>query len=364
MDKVVPLARIRGDASCGEASLSQCGSFAAGGTRMPKHLSATSAKLVARVRASLRATHEWRLLLTAGVIAVAACGAASPASTSTTQSIQFPVTINEAGGATVTIAKQPQRIVSLSPTATEMLYAIGSGTQVVAVDEQSNYPANAPTTKLSGFTPNIEAIAAYTPDVVIASDDTGGLVHGLGALNIPTLIQPAAKNLDDAYAQISQLGVATGHAAEARSVNAKMRSDVAAVVASIPKRVKPLTVYHELDDTYYSATSNTFIGQAYALLGLKNIADGANATAPDYPQLSAEYIVASSPDLIVLADTKCCHQDLHTVGARPGWSSIAAVKTGQVIGVDDDVASRWGPRVVDFLRLIAPHVLAIGASSP
>lgn len=326
---------------------------------MRLHLSATSAKLVARIRRSFSRTHGWRLWLATGAIAVAACGAASPTPTSNGQSAVFPVTINEAGGVTVTIAKQPHHIVSLSPTATEMLYAIGAGAQVVAVDEQSNYPASAPTTKLSGFTPNIEAIAAYAPDLVVAADDTAGLVHGLDALSIPTLIQQAAKNLDDAYAQIRQLGIATGHAAEAATLEKTMRSDIGGIVTSIPKPAKPLTVYHELDDTYYSATSNTFIGQAYALFGLKNIADGATGTAPDYPQLSAEYIVASSPDLIVLADTKCCHQDIHTVSARPGWSSIAAVKSGQVIGVDDDVASRWGPRVVDLLRLIAPHVRAL-----
>ena len=313
---------------------------------MQQHLLATSAKLVA-----------------AAVVA-AACGAATPGTTPNTHSEAFPVTINEAAGASVTIAKQPHRIVSLSPTATEMLYAIDAGPQVVAVDDQSNYPASAPMTKLSGFTPNIEAIAAYTPDLVVASDDTSGLVHGLAALSIPTLIEPAAKNLGGTYAQISQLGTATGHGAAADSVNRKIGSDVAGIVASLPHPARTLSLYHELDDTYYSATSNTFIGQAYALFGLKNIADGATATAPDYPQLSAEYIVASSPDLIVLADTKCCHQDLHTVSARPGWSSIAAVKSGQVIGVDDDVASRWGPRVVDFLRLIAPHIRALETSSP
>jgi iron complex transport system substrate-binding protein len=331
---------------------------------MPEHLPATSAKLVARIRHGFRFTHRWHPWLAAAAIATAACGTASPAATSNAPSDVFPVTINEAGGASVTIAKQPHRIVSLSPTATEMLYAIDAGPQVVAVDDQSNYPANAPTTKLSGFTPNIEAIAFYTPDLVVASDDTSGLVHGLEALNIPTLIEPASKNLDGTYAQISQLGAATGHAATADSVNKKIRSDVAGIVASIPRAARAISVYHELDDTYYSATSNTFIGQAYALFGLKNIADGATATAPDYPQLSAEYIVASSPDLIVLADTKCCRQDLHTVGARPGWGSIAAVKSGQVIGVDDDVASRWGPRVVDFLRLIAPHIRALETSSP
>ena len=299
--------------------------------------------------------HIWRAVITVLTIVVVACGPTS-STPSTSGTAHFPVTITGTNGASVTITKQPHRIVSLSPTATEMLFAIDAGSQVVAVDDQSNYPASAPMTKLSGFTPNIEAIASYTPDLVVAADDTAGLVNGLGTLNIPVLIETAAKNFDEAYKQIEQLGTATGHVAEAGSLEKKMRTDIAAIVASIPKGTRQLKVYHELDDTYYSATSATFIGQVYALLGLKNIADGASATVGDYPQLSAEYIVSSSPDVIVLADTKCCHQNLSTVAARPGWSSIAAVKTGQVIGVDDDIASRWGPRVVDFLRVLAPHV--------
>jgi iron complex transport system substrate-binding protein len=292
-------------------------------------------------------------------IAVAACGPIS-STPSTPATAHFPVTITGTNGASVTINKQPHRIVSLSATATEMLFAIDAGSQVVAVDDQSNYPASAPMTKLSGFQPNIEAIASYTPDLVVAVDDTAGLVHGLGALNIPVLIETAAKNFDESYKQIEQLGAATGHVADALALEKKMRTDLAAVVASIPKSTRQLKVYHELDDTYYSATSATFIGQVYALLGLSNIADGAKASAGDYPQLSAEYIVSSSPDVIVLADTKCCHQNLSTVAARPGWSSIAAVKAGQVIGVDDDIASRWGPRILDFLRALAPHIKQLG----
>ena len=299
--------------------------------------------------------HICLVAVTALTIAVAACGTTS-STPSTSATAHFPVTVTGTNGTSVTITKQPRRIVSLSPTATEMLFAINAGTEVVAVDDQSNYPASAPMTKLSGYQPNIEAIASYTPDLVVASDDTAGLVHGLGALSIPVVIETAAKNLDESYKQIQQLGAATGRVAEATSLEKKMRTDLAAIVASIPKGTKQLKVYHELDDTYYSATSATFIGQVYALLGLKNIADGAAATAGDYPQLSAEYIVSANPDVIVLADTRCCHQSLSTVSARAGWSSIAAVKTGQVIGVDDDIASRWGPRVVDFLRALAPHV--------
>jgi iron complex transport system substrate-binding protein len=135
-----------------------------------------------------------------------------------------------------------------------------------------------------------------------------------------------------------------------------MRTEIASIVASAGKPGRQVTVYHELDDTFFSATSRTFIGQAYVLLGLRNIADAASGAASDYPQLSSEFIVSSSPNLIVLADTKCCHQSLQTISNRPGWGSISAVKRGEVVGVDDDIASRWGPRFVEFLRTIAARV--------
>ena len=314
---------------------------------MHTHQQGASAKLAARIGSGFAAA----------AFVLSGCGSAPSSSTSQSpQAAQYPLTVTQIGGGSVVINRRPAHIVSLSPTTTEMLFAIGAGPQVVAVDDQSDYPSTAPRTKLSGFQPNIEAIAAYGPDLVVAADDTAGLVHGLGALNTPVLIQPAAKSLDDTYREIVQLGEVTGQRIGADSLVKKMRSDFATLVATVSKPVRQLKIYHELDDTYYSATSATFIGQIYALLGLNDIADGATAAASDYPQLSAEYIVASSPDLIVLADTKCCHQNAATVAARPGWGSIAAVKSGQVIGVDDDIASRWGPRVIDFLKLVVPHV--------
>ena len=139
----------------------------------------------------------------------------------------------------------------------------------------------------------------------------------------------------------------------------RMRSDIAGIVASVPPQTRPLSVYHELDDTYYSATSRTFVGKIYRAFGLQNIADGANGKAGAYPQLSSEYIVGSDPDLVVLADTKCCGQSAKTVASRPGWSSIAALHTGEVVAADDDIVSRWGPRVVDFYQLVADAVIAI-----
>lgn len=250
-------------------------------------------------------------------------------------------------------AAAPHRIVSLSPTATESLFAIGAGKQVVAVDDQSDYPRQAPRTSLSGFTPNVEAIAGYKPDLVVVAYDPNGLVAALRGLGIRVLVQNAAKTLAGAYAQIRQLGAVTGHAAQAAALVARSKKRIGELVAAGTRRARGLTVYHELEPDLYSATSRTFIGGVYALFGLKNIADAADAGGGGYPKLSAEYVVSQSPDIIVLADVRCCGQSPATVAARPGWASIRAVRTGTIVRVDDSIASRWGPRIVDFVRAVA-----------
>jgi iron complex transport system substrate-binding protein len=290
------------------------------------------------------------------LLALSACGDGQELSSTTpaaTPAQAFPVTVEGSDGP-VPIQERPVRIVSLSPTATESLFAIGAGDQVVAVDDQSNYPAEAPVTKLSGYTPNLEAIAGYEPDLVIAAFDPGELVRGLRRLEIPVLLQDAAVNLEEAYAQIEALGAVTGNESRAKAVIAGMRAQIAEAVGSL--QAAPLSVYHELGPDYFSATSETFIGSIYELLGLENIADGVSGQAPDYPQLSAEYIVSENPELIVLSDTKCCGQTPEKVAKRPGWSKIAAVRSGNVLPVDDDIASRWGPRTVDFVELVADAV--------
>jgi len=247
-------------------------------------------------------------------------------------------------------AAPPHRIVSLSPTATESLFAIGAGKQVVAVDDQSDYPKRAPRTSLSGYTPNVEAIAGYRPDLVVLSGDANGVVDGLRKLGIRVLLQEAATNLAGAYAQINQLGVITGHKKNAQALVSRMKRAIAKSVKSVPKR--KLSVYHELDPTYYSATSKTFIGRIYKLFGLRNIADAADSSGSGYPQLSGEYILSANPSLIVLADTRCCGQSAATVANRPGWNGLSAVRNHRVVGIDDSVASRWGPRIVNFVQAV------------
>jgi cobalamin transport system substrate-binding protein len=250
-------------------------------------------------------------------------------------------------------ATPPHRIVSLSPTATETLFAIGARKQVIAVDDQSDYPKQAPHTSLSSFNPNVEAIAGYRPDLVVVYYDPNGLAATLRKLGIRVLVQDAPKNLDGAYAQMLALGRITGHRAEANRLVASTKASIRALVSKGAPRARGLTVYHELGPDLYSATSSTFIGRVYSLFGLKNIADAADAGGTGYPKLSPEYVVSQSPDIVVLADIRCCAQTPRTVAARPGWSRVAAVRTGTIVRIDDSIASRWGPRIVDFVRAVA-----------
>lgn len=288
---------------------------------------------------------------TSSTAGTTAGGSTTPASSATSS---FPVTVPGASGS-LTLTSAPKRIVSLFPSATETLFAIGAGPQVIAVDDQSTYPAKAPRTKLSGFQPNAEAVAKYQPDLVVVSNDTNGLVSTLKKLQIPVLLQPAPRTLDESYAQELALGLATGHRQQAEQVVAGVKARIAAAVASMPTSGKSSKVYHELDPTYYSATSDTFIGSIYKLFGLQNIADAAKAAASSggYPQLSAEYVVSAAPELIVLADSQCCGQTPAAVAKRPAFSTVPAVKDGRVVAIGDDISSRWGPRVAEFAEAVA-----------
>jgi iron complex transport system substrate-binding protein len=303
--------------------------------------------------------------------ALAGCSSSSSSSTSTPASTgsaapsasaaaaTFPVTVTAANGA-VTIKSRPARIVSLDPTSTEDLYAVGAGPQVVAVDNDSNYPADVPKTGLSGLTPNIEAIAKYNPSLVVASQNSGGLVSGMTKLGIPVLIEPAVSTLDAAYAQIQQVGEATGHAAQAATVVTGMKQQIAADVAKAGTAHKGASYYWELSASpYYSAASSTFIGQVVGLFGLKNIADAASKPADGgYPQLSQEYIVTAKPQIIFLADNQPADgaQSPAVVAKRPGWAGIPAVKSDEIIGLNDDIASRWGPRLPQLVAEIAAAI--------
>lgn len=312
-----------------------------------------------------RRVRRSRALVLAGaaLLTLSACAAQDPdtsagtaATTVTptpTEPAAFPVTVasGAAGDTTeVTIPARPEAIVSLSPTATETLWAVGAGDQVVAVDDQSDYPEDVPTTDLSGYTPNVEAILGYEPDLVLTSSEEPDLLSGLAAADVPALVLPAAADLDEAFAQIERIGAATGHVADAAGVVAEMRREIDAAVAAVPERDEPVTYFHELDPSLYTVTSDTFIGEIYSLFGMESIADAAGGDA--YPQLSKEYVVQADPDVILLADGQCCQVTPEAVAKRAGWAGLTAVRTGQIHVLDDDVASRWGPRVSEFATTV------------
>jgi len=322
-----------------------------------------------RTRTRTPGTSRTLVVLAAGLALVAAaCGsdgeqAADESAPSTPEANGTPAATDgpdatTAPTGTASDAAVEQRIVSLSPTHTEMLFAIGAGDQLVAVDEFSNYPPEALElpNELSGFEPNVEAIAAYEPDLVVIGGDFTGLGDQLDELGIDWWDGPAAQTLDDTYTQIEQLGVATGYVGGAAELVSSMQTEIDEIVATTPVTDEPLTFFHELDPTLFSADSTTFIGEIYGVLGLQNIADRAEGNSGGFPQLSAELVVSADPDLIFLADTKCCDQSLETVSARDGWGEMTAVVNAAVIEMDDDIASRWGPRVVDYLAAVSAAV--------
>jgi iron complex transport system substrate-binding protein len=298
-----------------------------------------------------------RALPIAMVAIVFASVLASPAQAAATK---YPITV-KFGGYTTTIAKKPTKIISLSPSATEIFYAVGAGSQILAVDNLSNYPANAPVSEISAFEPSVEAILAKKPDLVLLSIDSTKapqIRNALVKLGIPVLMEKAPATLKDVYAENTLLARVTDRQAGAVKLNASMAKSIKDILAKAKKSSK-IRIFHELDDTYFSATSNTFIGKVYKDFGAVNIADEASgADNSGYPQLSAEYLLKSDPQVVFLADAQY-GVTADSVSKRAGWSQISAVKNKKIVELPADIPSRWGPRLVDFYKLIGASLAKV-----
>lgn len=271
----------------------------------------------------------------------------------------FPVTVSADNGE-VTVGEEPAAIVSLSPSITEVLYAVGAGEQVVAVDTSSNFPPEAPTTELSGFRPNVEAIGALEPDLVFVARDRDDVVATLERVGLTVVLLEAAESLDDVYRQIETVATATGHAEAGAELAAAVEGEIDALLAGVPDRDEPLTYFLELTGDYHTLTSETFVGSLLGLAGFANVADGADPAAGGYPQLSAEYVLDADPDVIFVAHHDGAVPPIEEMAARPGWSDLTAIAEGQVVVLDPDIASRWGPRVVDLLSTVLEATAGIG----
>jgi iron complex transport system substrate-binding protein len=275
------------------------------------------------------------------------CTATHPSTTAAAAA--FPVTVTDGTGASVTIAAPPARIASLDAAHTEVLYAIGAANQVAAVDNFSDCPVAASSLpKIDSFNISLEAITAQQPDlVVLGFTAQPDIVAGLQGAGIKVLTLPSPSGINGVYDQIELLGKVTGHAGDADALVTNMSSQVHAISAQVAGKTAP-AVYHEVDNTYFSAGPGSFIDDLYKTLGATNIAA---STGEAYPQLSSEAIIAANPDVIVLAD-EGAGESATTVAARPGWSVIKAVTDHHVYAVDPDVVSRPGPRIVDALRAL------------
>ena len=252
----------------------------------------------------------------------------------------------------------PHRIISLSPSATEDLFAIGAGKSVVAVDSLSNYPRNAPITRLDAYSPNVEAIAKYKPDLVVlqtSANKASAVKTALEKLKIRVFFEVTPTDIQGAYAEINSLGVATGNPSKAAKLVASMKASIAKAISSGKEKI-PLSIFHEVDNTLYTATSQTFIGHVYSDFNTLNIANAADtADSGGYPQLTSEYVLKANPAVIFLGDG----EPVANVMARAGWGAIDAVANNHVIELPADIPSRWGPRLVNFYQFIATTLTSI-----
>ena len=262
----------------------------------------------------------------------------------------FPLTITDSGGTELVFEAAPRRIISFSPAATEILFAIGAGGQVIAVDEFSNYPPEIEALDRVRYSdPDPEAALVLDPDLVLFGTQQEGSVEQFRALDLRVMLSRAPESIDGVLADIELLGRVTGHAEQAEALTAEMRRRIAAVVDSIDDVREGPLVFYELTDGLYTVGPDSFIGAMLTLLKARNVAEGAVSA---FPQLTSEAVIDADPAVILLADA-AFGASLETLRARPGWAGIAAVASGRVYPIDPDIASRPGPRIVEAIELIA-----------
>jgi iron complex transport system substrate-binding protein len=275
---------------------------------------------------------------------------AAPDVTATPAPPAFPVTITDSSGAAITIEAAPQRIVSHSPALTEILFAIGAGPQVVAVDNFSNYPPEVLSMQHVRYSsPEPEQAIALEADIIFFSGRQRGSVEAFRALDLPVFLNEEPTTLEGVLESITLIGRITGNEEAAVALVADMQARIDAVTARVADVTEGPLVFWEITDGLYTVAPESFIGSMLSLLKARNVAEGATTA---FPQLTAEAIVERDPDVIFFADADA-GVTVAAIGERPGWADIAAVRDGRVIEVDPDVASRPGPRIVEALEMVA-----------
>ncbi len=264
----------------------------------------------------------------------------------------FPMTVTDDAGRKVTLAKEPRRIVSLSSSNTEILFALGLGDRVVGVDEYSDFPPAArEKPKVGSFVkPDMEKILVLEPDLILGTE-----MHVKTAIPelekrglVAMVVNP--KKVDAVLEGIRLVGRVTGRQKEAETLVGGMQSRIAAVEARW-KGSAPVRTFFELSPELYTAGPGSFVDDMIRVAGGSNVAEGAGK---EWPQLNQESLFLADPEVILLADHGSDGgQSPQTVAARPGWKQVTAIKTGRIFEIDPDLTNRPGPRVVDGLELIA-----------
>ncbi len=270
----------------------------------------------------------------------------------------YPLTIVDGLGREVTIVARPERIVSLAPSNSEILFAVGAGDQVVGVTKYCNYPPEACEGKeiVGGFSAkslSVEKILSLEPDLVFSA---GGIhqpvIEALEQAGVP-VVALTASTFDDVYANIELVGRLTGHPEEAAQVVAQMKERVSAVtaaVAAVPQEKRLRVFWETWDEPLMTAGPSTFIGQMIELAGGVNIFSD---VTEDYPQISAEEVVKRNPAVILGSDSHGDKLTVEQVAQRPGWDQIDAVREGRIHLINGDIVSRPGPRLAEGLEAIA-----------
>ena len=241
------------------------------------------------------------------------------------------------------------KIISLSTTHTEIIQSLGAENTLVGVDAFSE--VDFPVEVIDAYTVTAEELVPLNPDVVIIAFDFNGIVEGLEAQEINYVLLPPARNLDDVYAQITNIGEIVNKKSEASSTIRDMKLEINRIINN--SNYQDITVYHEIGYSYgiYSVNSESLIGEIYNLLGVTNIANSEeDPYGSGYPALSEEMVIESNPDFIVVGHSDYLNKDL---SIRDGWSDISAVQNSRVFFLDDTLASNWGTTTLQLVEVLA-----------
>ena len=242
-----------------------------------------------------------------------------------------------------------QRVVSLSTTHTEIIQTLGGENLLVGIDSFSE--SELPIEKIDAFTVTADELVNLNPDLVIVAFDFNGIIDGLEALNLNYILLPPARNFDEVYTQIMEIGNLINKSEESIDLVSEMENDVAEIIENFS--AQNVKVFHEIGYTYgiYTVNENSFIGEIYNLLGVDNIANfKEDPFGSGYPEFSEEEILMANPNLIIVGHSDYLNKDLST---RVGWEEITAIQSGNLFFLDENLANNWGTNTVDLLNTLS-----------